>query len=125
MSEETSDTMLNLEPMRHELAHAYMNVYVAIQIKYLREKRGWSQEELAKHAGLHQEQVSLLEQTRWKHEPTVEILRKVSRALDVRLRISFESFGSLVEEFLGMTTVSTPCSFDEDPMFHPSPEVKA
>src|SRR5580693_8616767 len=74
-----------------------MNSWVAAQIKVLREQRGLSQQELAELLGTQQAGISRLENTgyaAWK----VQTLARLARAFDVRLRISFEEFGTLPDE---------------------------
>jgi transcriptional regulator with XRE-family HTH domain len=105
------------ESARYAYAEDFLNCSIAAQIKALREDQELSQEELAEMIGTRQSGISRLENvnyTAWK----VETLRKVARALGVRLRISFEEFGSLsseIEEFrpekLGRR------KFEDDPVF--------
>jgi transcriptional regulator with XRE-family HTH domain len=85
----------------HEFAHAYfdehLNTFIATQIKVLREQRGLKQEELAKLAHMAQERICVLENvnyTSW----TINTLRRIAKALGVRLRVSFETFSSGVTE---------------------------
>jgi transcriptional regulator with XRE-family HTH domain len=108
-------TLFDIEDYRYALVESHLNATVAIQIKMLREKRGWSQEELARRAGLHQPQIALLESVKWKHDPTIETLEKIARAFEVRLRTSFEDWGSLIDEVLGGMLI--PPAFADDPAF--------
>lgn len=85
----------------HEFAHAYfdehLNTFIATQIKVLREQRGLKQEELATLAQMAQERICVLENvnyTSW----TINTLRRIAKALGVRLRVSFETFSSGVRE---------------------------
>jgi len=110
-------TLLDIEDMRHELAGTYLNVRVALQIKQLRLARGWSQEELARRAGIHQPQIANLESTRWKSWPQVETLEQIARAFDVSLHINFAEWSSLVTEFLNNSDIPTPADFEHDPVF--------
>jgi transcriptional regulator with XRE-family HTH domain len=54
---------------------------LARNVRRLRKKRNWTQDELAAAAGIEQMAVSLIENRRAK--PTVEILEKVAAALEV------------------------------------------
>ncbi|MGO9991330.1 MAG: helix-turn-helix domain-containing protein [Steroidobacteraceae bacterium] len=89
-----------------EFAHAYvdelLNTHIATQLKVLREQRKLTQEELANLAGMKQERISVLENVNYSSW-SINTLRKLAKALDVRLRVSFETFGSLVAD---MTDVS-------------------
>jgi len=95
-----------------------MNSYVAAQIKILREDFPMTQGELAQKVGTKQPGIARLENVNyysWK----VETLRKVARALNVRLRISFEEFGTLPEEIEKFTREAIKrAPFDRDPVFN-------
>jgi transcriptional regulator with XRE-family HTH domain len=54
---------------------------VGLNIKAARSAKGWSQEELADRAELHRTYISGLE--RGVRNPTVTVLEKVARALDI------------------------------------------
>ena len=85
------------EDYRYAYAEGLLNSWIAAQIKVIREQRGLTQAGLAQRIGTKQAGVSRLENvnyTGWK----TETLRKVARALGVRLRISFETFGTLLGE---------------------------
>jgi transcriptional regulator with XRE-family HTH domain len=85
------------EDYRYAYAEDFLNTVVATQIVALREQRGLSQSELGEAIGTKQPGVSRLENVNhstWK----TETLKKIARALGVRLRISFETFGSLLDE---------------------------
>jgi HTH-type transcriptional regulator / antitoxin HipB len=68
------------------------------QIRLIRESRGWTQEELAQRAGMKQPQISALENIYVPTDVTVETLRRLARAMDVRLSIGFASWGSIIKE---------------------------
>lgn len=61
---------------------------LADEILRLRLERGWSQAELAEHAGTKQANISRLESG--LSNPSVNFLRKVAKALDANLSIHFE-----------------------------------
>lgn len=61
---------------------------LGLNIKRLREAKGWSQEDLAEHADLHRTYVSGVE--RGIRNPTVTVLEKFAGALKV-------SMGSLLD----------------------------
>ncbi len=82
---------------RYAYAEDFSNTYIATQIKVLRDQRGMTQEGLAEAIGTKQSGISRLENVNYSSWKT-ETLRKTARALGVRLRISFETFGSLLGE---------------------------
>ena len=85
------------EDYRYAYAEDFLNTWVATQIVTLREQRGLNQTELGELIGTKQPGVSRLENVNhstWK----TETLKKIARALGVRLRISFETFGALLDE---------------------------
>ena len=82
-----------------EFAHVYsdemLNIFIATQLRVLRGEL--SQEELARKAGMKQERISLLENVNYSSW-SVNTLRRLAKAFDLRLKISFESFGTLIED---------------------------
>jgi transcriptional regulator with XRE-family HTH domain len=84
-----------------EYAYAYtdgfLNSRIATQIKVIREQRGWTQQILATEAGMMQARISVLENVNYSAW-SISTLRRIARALGVRLNVSFEEFGTLVPE---------------------------
>jgi len=80
-----------------EYAHAYMeefsNMAIAAQIKVLREQRGWTQEQLAVASDMKQERVCALEDVDYDAW-TIKTLRKLAKAFDLTIKMSFEKFSS-------------------------------
>lgn len=80
-----------------EYAHAYMeefsNMAIAAQIKVLREQRNWTQKQLAKAAEMKQERISALEDVDYDAW-TIKTLRKLAKAFDLTVKVSFEKFSS-------------------------------
>ncbi len=80
-----------------EYAHAYMdefsNMAIAAQIKVLREQRGWSQKELADASNLKQEKICAFEDVDYDAW-TIKTLRKLAKAFDLTVKLSFEKFSS-------------------------------
>lgn len=56
---------------------------VGLNMKRLRQGKGWSQEELADRAGLHRTYVSGLE--RGVRNPTVTVIEKLARGLEAQI----------------------------------------
>ena len=58
-------------------------------VRELRERRGWSQTQLAKASGMTQSAVARFEAG--GTVPTLSVLERLATALDVRLRVGFEA----------------------------------
>ena len=80
-----------------EYAKSFLDAYVATQIKVIREQRGMTQAELGSHIGTTQAGVSRYEDVNYSSW-SLRTLMKIARAFDVRLKVSFEPFGTLPEE---------------------------
>jgi transcriptional regulator with XRE-family HTH domain len=105
-------------------AESFMNSSVAAQIKVLREQRDLSQQELADLIGTKQGGISRLENVNyssWK----VETLTRLARAFDVRLRITFEEFGTLPDEVdrFGRRSLER-AKFEDDSIFGAPKDLK-
>ena len=91
------------EDYRYAYAEDFLNTSIATQIRVLREQRDhMTQQELADRIGTKQAGISRLENVNYSAWKT-ETLRKLARALGVRLRITFETFGTLLEEAGGFS----------------------
>lgn len=107
------------EDYRYAYVEPHLNAFIAAQIKVLREARRMNQQQLADAIGTKQSGISRLENCNydsWK----VDTLRKLARAFGVRLRITFEEFGTLpleVATFRPETLARR--KFEEDPVFAP------
>ena len=108
---------LSNEDNRYAYADAMTNAYVSAQIKALKEDRNLNQGQLADLIGTQQSGVSRLlrpDYSAWN----VETLRKLARAFGVRLRISFEEFGTLLDDVSGFNRKNLlPQKFEDDPVF--------
>ncbi|POZ49543.1 helix-turn-helix transcriptional regulator [Methylovulum psychrotolerans] len=82
-----------------EYAHAYLeelsNMAIAAQIQALREQRGWTQKQLAQYADMEQERICALEDVDYGAW-TLKTLRKLAKAFDLTVKVSFEAFSSCV-----------------------------
>lgn len=105
------------EDYRCAYAEDFLNTLIATQIKVLREQRGLTQEDLAELMGTKQAGISRLENVNYSAWKT-ETLRKLARALGVRLRITFETFGTLLDEAENFSPQSLERpEFEVDPAF--------
>src|SRR5437667_11152571 len=85
------------EDYRYAYAESFMNSYIAAQIKTLREDNALTREELARTLSTRKGTISRMEDVSYDYW-TLGMLKKVARALGVRLNVSFEEFGTLVRE---------------------------
>ncbi len=118
--EEMKDTLADEfedKEARRQYAVDFLNAHIALQIKALRQQRGWSQTDLATRAGKHQSQISAMEGIdfrSWK----ISTLMQLAEAFDLALTVKFESFGQFLEDSLNVDRESLERpSFDEDPAF--------
>lgn len=101
-----------------DYAHAYMeehgNMALAAQIKVLRENLGLTQTELAERAKMKQERISALENIEYDAW-TIKTLRKLARAFDAHLNVSFVPFSKAILDVVNLNReqLSVP-SRDED-----------
>jgi transcriptional regulator with XRE-family HTH domain len=102
---------------RESYADDFLNTYVASQIRVIREQRGMSQQDLADAIGTQQAGISRIENVNYSGW-NVKTLKKIAHAVDCRLHISFETYGSLLEENVGFKRglLQRP-GFKEDPKF--------
>jgi transcriptional regulator with XRE-family HTH domain len=88
---------------RLKASKEYRDAYVAsqidvglpFQIRALREARGWSQRDLAEHAGMLQPRISAVERPGYGRV-NIETLRRLASAFDVALIIRFAPFRELI-----------------------------
>lgn len=102
---------------RYGYAESFLNTKLAAQIKTLREQRGKTQAEVAALMGITQPGYRRFEDVNhsvWK----TDTLWSIAKALGVRLKISFDTFGSLLDEKRYFAKESLKCPpFEEDPAF--------
>ena len=99
----------------------FLNAYIATQIKVLREKQGLTQAALAELAGMRPERISVLEDVNYSSW-TLNVLRRLAKAFDLRLSVKFETFGSFLPDFESFCRDALDrVSFNADPAFHQPP----
>jgi transcriptional regulator with XRE-family HTH domain len=109
------------EDYRYAYDEAFSNSRMATQIKVIRERReGMTQAKLAELAGMKQSRISALENVDYSAW-SVSTLRRLARALGVRLFFGFESWGELLPEIesFGRTPLERP-AFADDRVFNPT-----
>lgn len=70
---------------------------IPFQIRAMRKKQGWNQKELARHAGMTQARISVLENPSYEGAVNVKTLVKLASAFDVALVVRFVPFSELAE----------------------------
>ncbi|MEI7430883.1 MAG: helix-turn-helix transcriptional regulator [Betaproteobacteria bacterium] len=68
-----------------------ISVEFGVRVRKFREKKSWSQEDLAEHSGLHRTYISGVE--RGVRNPTLEVVAKLAIALDVTPSILLDFLG--------------------------------
>jgi transcriptional regulator with XRE-family HTH domain len=86
-------------------AESFQDAYVAAQIKVLREQNGWTQADLARELSTTQTAISRIEDVNYSAW-NIKTLKKLARAFRVRLKVSFETYGSLIHDFDGLNRES-------------------
>jgi len=117
---------LRREFLDKEYADAYteefLNLYIATQIKVLREQRNLTQAQLAELSGMRQERISVLENANYERW-SIQTLRKLARAFDVTLRVTFETFSHTIAEIEGFSGTALERMHREEDLSEPIPPV--
>jgi len=105
------------EDYRYAYDEEFSNSRMATQIKVLREQQELKQAELAELADMKQSRISELENVNY-NSWSISTLRRLARALGVRLSFAFESWGELLPEVdsCGRKALERP-RFEKDPAF--------
>jgi len=85
------------EDYRYAYDEEFSNARMATQIKVLREQQVLTQKELAEKAEMKQSRISELENANYSMW-SISTLRRLARALGVRIAFQFESWGELLPE---------------------------
>jgi transcriptional regulator with XRE-family HTH domain len=99
MSESRDELKKEFQDKEYREAYAedLLNTSIATQLVVLREQRRLTQEQLAQKIGTRQAGISRIENVNYSAW-NIRTLKKIAFALDVRLKVSFETFGSLLDE---------------------------
>lgn len=97
LREKLTEEFLEDEEYAYGYYNDFLNLYIATQIKVLREQRGYkTQTAFAREKGIKQEQLS-----RWENIDTnawsVNTLRRIARAFGVVVKVSFEEFSGAID----------------------------
>jgi transcriptional regulator with XRE-family HTH domain len=101
---------------RESYAEDYLNTTLATQLRVIREERGLTQAQLADQVGTKQTAISRIENVN-NAARNIGTLEAIAFKLGCRLKVTFETFGSLIEESLHFSRESLQRpSFEEDPV---------
>lgn len=101
---------------REDYTKDHLYGILATQLKVLREQRGLKQFQLADKAGMAQNRISVLEDVNYQRW-TVSTLIRLAQAMDLRIRISFEEYGTFFEDDDYNRESLQRRSFEDDPVF--------
>jgi|SRR5579862_6098116 len=99
---------------RHLLISAQIRNGLPLQLRAMREDRGWTQTKLAERLGTTQNTVSRLENPKTS-KPTITTLKRIAEVFDVALIVKFAPFSEFVDSVGGMSikSVAVP-SYDDE-----------
>lgn len=94
---------------RDAFVEEHISSGLAFQIRALRERNGWTQEELGQRTGKAQETISQLESHDYGRF-TMKTLKMIASAFDVALEVRFLSFGDLITRLINLSpeTIAPP-----------------
>lgn len=91
--------LFNDKETRHGYVDGFLDSFLGMQIRVLRESRNWTQSQLGEKADMKQARISLLESMNYS-DWSLDVLRRLAKAFDLRLVVKFEDFGSFIKEYL-------------------------
>jgi transcriptional regulator with XRE-family HTH domain len=92
--------------IREQFVDSHLGKGISHQLRATRDKLGWSQEKLAKEAGMNQNAISRLESSDYG-KPTITTLKRLAAAMDVGLIVRFVPFSEMVDWVSGTPRVIT------------------
>src|SRR5579872_886993 len=115
---------------RIRFVESHLNKGIAFQLRSLRNREKWSQQELAEKVGMTQNAISRLESSTYG-KPTITTLKRLASIYDVALVVRFVPFSHLVDWLSGTPRVDYGLSsssfdipaFDNDPGLQVAPDV--
>lgn len=99
---------------RYEVNEVFNAWRMRIQIRRLREARGWTQAQLGAATGTSQSAIARLENMYAPVDVNISTLHRIARALDVKLKIGFCGWLSLIGEIINMNCRIHPLTFAEE-----------
>ena len=110
--------LLKSREYRDAYAEGFLRSFLSGQLMTLRERLGWSQDELAQKSGVPVQMIRWCETDGERCSINLQSLVLIAQAMGYRVRVSFETFGSLLEECaqLDADKMLRP-AIEEDPSF--------
>jgi len=103
---------------RESYAEDFLNTSIATQLRVLREQRELTQAELAEAVGTKQTAISRIENVN-NTARNIGTLLQIAFNFGCRLKVSFETFGTLIDESLQFSRANLQRpDFAADPVFH-------
>ena len=96
---------------RTRFVDSNLGKHLAFQIRSMRDRENWSQEELARRVGMNQNAISRLENP-FYGKPTLTTLKRLASVFDVGLIVRFAPFGELVDWVSGTPRLNTGLSIE-------------
>ena len=87
---------LQSKKYRHSFVASQVGASVAAQIASTRMARGWTQNELARHANMSQVRISVLEDPGYENF-SIKTLKRLAEALEIALIVRFAPFSEMLE----------------------------
>jgi transcriptional regulator with XRE-family HTH domain len=101
--------------VRHHYVKSQIRTGLPLQLRAMRQIRGWNQTVLAKKTGTTQNAISRLENPK-TCKPTIKTLLKMAKACNVALVVTFMPFSEYAKHLASASEISVAVpSFDDDP----------
>lgn len=114
---ETWKELFQDKESRYAYMDDFLDSYLGMQIRVLREQREWNQTALGAKASMAQGRISLLESMEYSGW-SLDVLRRLAKAFDLRLVVKFEDFGSYVKDYIEFDRAHLERkSFEKDVIF--------
>lgn len=97
---------------RAKLLDAFLRISVPLQIRMLRESRGWTQLDLARRCKMTQSAIARLE-TIGGDLPTIKTLQRIAEACGVALLVAFKAWSDVLPQIEHLAALA-PLSFDDE-----------
>ena len=97
---------------REALAGENVNIGLAIQIFKMRNKRHWSQSDLANRSGKSQKTIQRWEDLNYGGH-SLKILKELAAVFDVALRVEFIPFSEVVKDMVSPSIIRPPSFIEE------------